>query len=192
MDIVSRAKNIILSPNSEWPVIAFESTDVRSLFVGYAMPLAAIPAVAGFIGQTLVGSIIRLPIGTGLAMAILSYVLSLVVVFAIGFVISKLAPQFGGTENLIGGLKVSIYSSTAGWVAGILAILPAIGALVLLASLYGLYLLYLGLPAVMGTPKDKSFVYTVVIVVVAIVVSIVSGAVVTSMFAGAIYSAAMH
>ncbi len=51
MSIVDRAKNICLTPNTEWPVIAGESAQTGALITGYVLPLAAIGAVAGFIGR---------------------------------------------------------------------------------------------------------------------------------------------
>ena len=56
MDIVNRAKNICLTPNTEWPVIAAEPTPPATLITEYVVPLAAIGAVAGFIGGSIVGT----------------------------------------------------------------------------------------------------------------------------------------
>ena len=56
-------------------------------------------------------------------------------------------------------------------------ILPMLGFIALLAALYGLYLLYLGLPMLMKAPQEKAIGYTAVVVVVAIVVMMVIGAV---------------
>ncbi len=55
MALVDRVKNICLTPNTEWPVIAEESASPGSLITGYAAPLVAISALAGFIGGSLVG-----------------------------------------------------------------------------------------------------------------------------------------
>src|SRR5450756_1933903 len=74
-------------------------------------------------------------------------------------------------------MKVAVYSYTPAWVAGILQIVPTLGALGVLAGLYGLYLLYLGLPRLMKCRQDKAIGYTVVVVVCAIVLSIVITAV---------------
>src|SRR5262249_34411892 len=68
--------------------------------------------------------------------------------------------------------------------AGVLHILPLLGALGLIAALYGLYLLYLGLPRVMKCPEDKALAYTAVVVVCAIVLAVVTTAV-TAAVAGA-------
>ncbi|HET7729290.1 MAG TPA: hypothetical protein VFK48_04575, partial [Usitatibacter sp.] len=55
MQLLQRAKNIIVSPRTEWDVIAAENTPSRDLVVGYVLPLAAVAAIAGFIGMTLIG-----------------------------------------------------------------------------------------------------------------------------------------
>ena len=50
MNLVERAKNILLTPAKEWDVIKGENLTIVDMFTKYAMILAAIPAVAGFIG----------------------------------------------------------------------------------------------------------------------------------------------
>ena len=50
MAIVDRVKNICLTPNTEWPIIADEPTTTGDLITGYVVPLVAIGAAAGFIG----------------------------------------------------------------------------------------------------------------------------------------------
>ncbi len=55
MNLVDRAKNILLQPKQEWAVIEAETTDTKTLYTSYAMILAAIPAVAGFIGMSIIG-----------------------------------------------------------------------------------------------------------------------------------------
>jgi hypothetical protein len=57
-------------------------------------------------------------------------------------------------------------------------VLPVLGILALLGGLYGIYLLYLGLPRLMRCPDDKAVGYTAVVVLCAIVVFMVTGAVV--------------
>ena len=55
--------------------------------------------------------------------------------------------------------------------------IPVLGILVVLASFYGLYLLYLGLPVLMRSPKEKAVGYTVVTVLCAILAGIVIAAI---------------
>jgi hypothetical protein len=189
MNLVDRVKNICLTPNTEWQVIADEAASAGTLIPSYVAPLAGISAVAGFIGGSLVGTTLpivgtfRVPVTMGLAAAIIAFVMAIVSVFVISAIINALAPTFGAEKNSAQALKVAVYSFTPTWVAGVLQILPMLGVLVVLASLYGLYILYLGLPKLMKCPQDKAIGYTVVVVICAIVLSVVVASV-TGMLVG--------
>ena len=176
--LIGRVKDILTKPAATWDVIDGERPSVGSLYTGYVMPLAAIPAVAQAIGMTVFGAgafgiVVKWSPVTAIVQAILTFVLSLVVVYVLALVIEALAPNFGGTKDRIQALKVAAYSYTAAWVAGIFAIFPMISLLALLGGLYSLFLLYLGLPKLMKTPEDKALPYTAVVVLVAIVVSFI-------------------
>ena len=168
-----------MAPDSEWSVIAEENTPTGTLITGYVVPLAAIGAVAGFIGGSIVGISLpfmgryRVPITAGLATAIFMLVMAVVGVFILGLIINALAPTFGAQKNSAQALKLAVYSYTPAWLAGVFQILPMLSALGILAGLYGLYLLYLGIPRLMQCPKEKAVGYTAVVVVCAIVLSIV-------------------
>jgi hypothetical protein len=46
--LIARVKGILLTPKTEWPVIAGESTTVADLYKGYIVWLAAIPPIFTF------------------------------------------------------------------------------------------------------------------------------------------------
>ena len=180
MNLVDRAKNILLKPKSEWAVISAEPHTVQGLYTGYVMILAAIPAVAAFIGFSLIGvstfmGSYRWPITSGITHMILQYVLNLGWVYVLALIIDALAPNFGGEKNFMQALKVSAFSPTAMWLAGIFSIIPAI-AILGIVGLYSLYLLYVGLPLLMKTPAEKAMPYTVVVIIIAIVLGLIVGA----------------
>lgn len=182
MSLVDRVKGILLTPQKEWPVIEAESATPASLYTGYIMPLAAIPAVAGLIGFSVIGvnvlgTSFRVPFGSSITGAVVRYVATLVGVFVLALIIDALAPSFGGTKSQIQALKLAAYSSTASWIAGIFLILPSLSILAALGGLYSLYLLFVGLPVMMKSPPDKSLAYTVVAILCGIVVWFVIGVV---------------
>ncbi len=187
MALVDRVRDILLKPRETWPVIAAEPATVQSIYTGYVMLLAAIPAIAGFIGLSLIGLSsfgvsFRLPIAVGLVQMVVGYVLSLVMVFVVALIVDALAPTFGGVKNQVQALKLVAYSMTAYWLAGIFSLVPMIGILGLLLGLYSIWLFYTGISALMHNPPEKSAAYTAVVVICAVVVSIVIGAVL-SLFA---------
>jgi hypothetical protein len=55
MNPIDRAKNIIATPKSEWPVIASETVTLGDLYARFIVPLAAIPVLAQFTGGLLFG-----------------------------------------------------------------------------------------------------------------------------------------
>lgn len=181
--LVERAKNILVTPRTEWPVIDAEPSTVGDIYKNYVLVLAAVPAIAALIGNALFGYSVlgvafRVPLVTALSSAIATYILSLISVYVLGLIIDALAPSFGGTRSQVQGFKAAAYSNTAGWVAGILSIIPQLAPIAALLSLYGFYLLYLGLPVVMKAPKEKALAYTIVTIVAAIILFVVVGALV--------------
>lgn len=185
MNIIERVKEILISPKQAWPVIATEETDTVTLYTQYIMILAAIQAVAGFIGMSLfgvsfMGVSVRVPIMTGLVQMVLGYAMGLAMVYIVAQIANALAPSFGGQKSPINALKLVAYSSTAAMLGGIFTIIPALGVLTLVAALYSLYLLFLGVPALMQVPREKALSYTAVLVVCAIVVGAIFGAILGS------------
>jgi hypothetical protein len=156
--LTERAKNILMTPEKEWDKIDGEKPLLPELFTGYAAILAAVPAVCSFIG--LLGT--RAGIGVAISFLVLSYVQSLLMVAAGGFVADFLAPQFGGKSDRISAFKLIVYSVTPVWVVGALGLLPVLGRLTILALAYTAYLIYLGAPKLMKVPQDKNIGYTAV------------------------------
>jgi len=173
--LITRAKSILLSPRTEWPVAAAEPATVKGLYTRYIMILAAIPAVFGFIKGSLIGHgmfgvTVTTPILVGLVSMVIGYALSLAVLYVVAVIINALAPGFGGEKSQVQAVKVAGYAWTAAWLAGIAVLVPWLGWLVMLAGgIYSIYLLYLGLPHTMKCPQDKALGYTAVSVIIAVV-----------------------
>jgi hypothetical protein len=171
-----------LTPKTEWPVIAGESTTVGDLYKGYIVWLAAIPPLAAFLVT------MRFSASLALSQLIVTYALGLAMVFVVALIVDALAPTFGGTRDRVQALKTVAYCYTASWIAGIAAILPFISVLIMLvAGIYGIYLLYLGLPHTMKCPQDKAAGYTAVIIIVVIVLSFLIFAVIGAVTGGGMF-----
>jgi hypothetical protein len=182
--LIARVKAILMTPKTEWPIVAAEPATVADLYKNYIIWLAAIPAVCqfikgSFIGYGMLGISYRTPIGAGITAMIVGYALTLALVFVVALIVDALAPTFGGQKSQVQAMKAVAYSWTASWVAGIGALIPVLGWLLMLAALvYGIYLLYLGLPATMKSPTEKAGGYTAVTIIIAIVLSWIIGLVI--------------
>lgn len=172
-NLIERAKNILMQPKSEWERIAVEPANVGQLYIGYAIPLAALSAICTFIGLSLIGVMgFRVGIVPGLIGAVIQVVMAMVGLFVLAFVTNALAPTFGSQQDMGQAHKLAVYGSTAGFLAGVFTILPML-AILSIVGLYSLALLYIGLPRLMKTPDDKRLGYFITIIVVCIVVGII-------------------
>lgn len=192
--LVTRVQNILMRPTPEWAVIRDEPATVQSLFTGYACILALIPAICGLLATALwtAGFGFGLLGPAALIGAAMGYVLGLVAVFVFGLIIEALAGGFDSTKDRVQAMKVAVYSATAGWVGGVLSLIPVIGGLLaLLAGLYGIYLLYTGLQQVLSTPKDKAIAFTAVSIVIYIVIMVVIGMIIGAVTAALAVGAAV-
>jgi len=183
--LLARVKAILLTPKTEWPVIAGEPATTGGIYTGYILLLAAVPVICSFLKSSVIGysvpflGTMRIGMGGALTAAITGYALSLAGIYVVALIVNALAPTFGGQKDALQALKVVAYAYTSSWVASIGTLLPGLGLLIVLAGLaYGIYLLYLGLPATMKCPPEKATGYTVVTIIAAIVLYIVIGAVV--------------
>jgi hypothetical protein len=178
--IFERIKNILLTPKTEWPVIAAETTSPGQISIGYVLPLTALVAVISLLRISLIGTSLpfggtfRSPFMFGLESAAMTFVAGFIAVWLVALIINGLAPTFGGTRDLNKAFRVSAYSLTPAYAASVLALSPILPTLLeLLAGLYGIYVLYLGLPVVMRSPREKAVGYTATVIICTILVSIV-------------------
>lgn len=185
MDFVQRAKAMVLSPAGEWRAIEPESGDAGYLFVNYVAILAAIPPVCEFLrlavfswGGLRLRHLHHVGFFSSLFGAVVHYLVAFVVVYAMAVIIDGLAPTFSGQKSQQNALKLSVYSLTPAWLAGVFALIPGLGFIRLLALLYSVYVFWLGLPILMKPPPDRAGPYALAVIACGIVLSFVVAAIV--------------
>ncbi len=185
MDLVQRAKAMVLSPAAEWRAIEPETGDTGYLFANYVAFLAAIPPVCVFLRRGLFGwggmdlrQVYHGGFFSSLFGAAVHYLVAFVVVYAMALIIDGLAPTFSGQKNQENAMKLAVYSMTPAWLAGVFALIPGLGFLRLLALLYGVYVFWLGLPILMKPPQDRLGPYALTVILCGIVLAFVVRAIV--------------
>lgn len=180
MNLIERAKNILISPKTEWPVIEREKESHVKVLTTYVLLLALIPAIAAFICYGLIGYSVPFvgkitSISIGFRHAITQYITMVGGIYLSAFVIDLLASTFQAKKDFNQAFSLVAFAYTPMFVGGIFRILPSLALLATLCGLYGLYLLYVGLQPMMQVPEEKKTTYFVVSLVVLIAVSIVLG-----------------
>src|SRR4030042_3466884 len=110
MNIIERAKKIILKPKEEWVVIDQENTSVKDLVTMYLFPLALISAVASLIGY---GFFFKFhSLAFGIKYGILYLITYVGGALLTAWVIDALASSFGSTKDFRKALQLVVYSYT--------------------------------------------------------------------------------
>ena len=173
MNLVDRIKGILLQPKSEWSKIDSEPGDAGYLLSNYVAILAAIAPICTFIGTSIIGiGGERIGIGLGLFRAVVVYVLTLIGFFVVGYIIDFLAGTFGARRNLASAMKVSAYAPTAAWLAGVFYILPALSFLAILGLVQPVPAVH-GHHRLMRPAANNALIYTIAVIVCAIIVWVV-------------------
>ena len=184
MNLVDRAKNMILTPKTEWLVVDAETPDPPKILTGYVIPLVLLGAAAAFVGYGLIGfSMLGVKIAGinwGLYYAVNQIIIGIASVYITAFVVDALAPSFGSEKNFGKSFQLVAYGATPSLLAGILAILPMLAGIASLAAvIYTVYIWYIGIGPLKRTPEDKRVVYLVIIFIVLIVVYAIIGTLAT-------------
>lgn len=163
---IRRIGALLATPRAEWVRIAAEPASVRSVMLGWVAPLAAIGPGAKLIASQLIrytgdGMHMPPPFTTALTEAVISYLLSLVAVYALSLIVNGLAVTFKGKRDNVQALKLAAYGATAAYLAGAFQIWPRL-ELLEVAGLYSLYLIFAGLPILMHVPRKRALAYTAV------------------------------
>jgi hypothetical protein len=173
INLVDRAKNILITPKTEWAVVDREPANVPAVLLSYVLPMLLIGAFATFLGFGLIGNRgITLGAGGGVIRAIIFVVFTIILVFAMGATIEILAPTFMSEKNWTKSYKVAAYSMTAAYLGAFFWIFPALWILVLLCSLYSVYALYTGIGVVKRTTADKQVAYFAIVLLITVVLYI--------------------
>jgi hypothetical protein len=178
--MIARIKALLLQPRDEWPRIAAQPMTPMGIMTGWVVPLAAIGPIAGMIaaltgGVTLYGiPLLNPPISFVIASFVLNWLSAVVCVYVLALLIDALAPSFGGQKDSVAALKVAAFGSTAGFLAGVFQVNAWLMMLGIL-GLYSYYLIYVGLPVLMKSDKDKTLVYMIATFVISILLFAVAG-----------------
>jgi hypothetical protein len=165
-------KGILFDPRNEWPKIAAEPATVQSIYTTWVMILAAIGPLALMVRMQSV------------QLAVAEYVLSLIITFVLALIVDTLAPSFGGNKDFIESFKLTAYSYTVAWLAGILNVLSFGGVLRWLVLIYVIYTFYVGAPTLKKITPDKALPFTLVVVLCGFVLGTLASWVFAGMMSG--------
>ncbi len=179
--VLSHVVGLFSHPEQEWKAIHDERTSVTKCYCSHVLFLAALPAIAGFIGTTQVGWQLqlagnepqRLTMGSALQIALLTYAAMLFGVFIVGKLIHWMAQTYGSSSTLPQCIALAAYTATPLFLVGLMLIYPQLWINMLIglpALAYSVYLLYTGIPIMMEISKERGFLFASAVLAVGLVV----------------------
>lgn len=155
--ILSRAREVIVNPKGCWDEIKAEQKSIKEIYICYVLVLAAIGPVCTLIANFS---------GAGIVMAVISYGLSVAGLLLWAWIINFLAPKFDGTSSsLLNAFKLSAYSATPQFLAGVFVLVPIVGPILALLGLYSLYCYYQGITPMVGVPESKRLIFCILSII---------------------------
>jgi hypothetical protein len=171
--LLSRAYGLLREPKKEWEQIRAEETTIPNILLGYVAPLAAIPPICDLIGSSLFNQMLAVEPGAALIRAVVTWVVSIGLVFFLGVLVNVLADNFDGDRNDLAAQKIAAYSLTPAFLSGVFSLWPPLWWVSLFALAAMVYIMYRGLPILMKSPPDRALSYAATVTIAAAVSGIV-------------------
>ncbi|MDB2402561.1 YIP1 family protein [Litoricolaceae bacterium] len=168
---------ILKDPKNEWTLIEEEHYSAKTVFLTQISILAAIPAIALYIGVTQVGwsvagqEPVRLASSSALGSAVLFYFAMWGAVAFIAACMHWMEKTYGGDVSLDECLVLTTVTATPLFLSGISFLLPILWLNVAVAGaalVYSVYLLYSGTSRVMKIDEDRAFMFASSVLTVAL------------------------
>lgn len=177
--VLNHVWGLMFRPKLEWKSIKAERCTIGKCFCSHVLILAAIPAIAGYIGTTQVGwsfggfEVHRLTTQSALQIALLTYLTMLVAVFSLGKAIHWMGQTYGSKQTLPQAIALAAYAATPLWLMGFFFLYPVLWFNMLIglpALAYTVYLLYSGVPVMMGVNQERGFMFASAVLAVGMVI----------------------
>ena len=171
--VIGHIIGLFSSPSAEWAKIRDEACSTSKCILKHVIFMAAIPAVAGYIGTTQVGwsigasGVHYLSNESAGMIAILTYLAMIAGVIGMGAMVQWMAETYGKPQPLARCVVFAAYVASPLFLIGLMMFYPILWLNMLLglpAVAYSVFLLYSGIPVVMEMDKDKGFLFASAVV----------------------------
>lgn len=167
--IIQRVKSILFQPNTVWDEIKAETTTEKEIIQQYLVFIAAVPAIAGFLGSLFDGE----NFFRALLWAVLFFGFSIAGVWASAKVLTIFAPNFKAKPDYLASLKLTAYTFTPILLACVFFLIPAIYGFSIL-GIYGFYLFWFGLPKLIPCAQEELLNFRFIgMIIIAIVILVI-------------------
>jgi Yip1 domain len=178
---VDTIKNVIISPETEWDLIARDAISLTKLTRLYIIPLALIAPIATTIGMHIFD--LRWSAKAGYAVprnriwnvGITNFVLEVITVFLIAATFYGMARTEGVRCSFLDATKVAVFGAAPLMLSGALLIMPISVVACMFVMVYSMALYYAGVQRVLGIHKDNAAIFVAMSMAIMCLVSALIG-----------------
>jgi hypothetical protein len=166
---LSYVVRLFIHPGAGWAAIHARRYSVAGVFLGHTLLFALIPALAGYVGTTLVGwqiaggDVVRLTSASAGKIALLYYLAMLAGVATVGSAIHWMGKTYGADQSMGQCVALATFSATPLFLIGAMQAYPVLW-LNLIAGLpvlaFTTYLFFTGVPIMMEIPEERGFLFS--------------------------------
>jgi hypothetical protein len=165
----SHLLGLFTHPDQEWAAIAREERSLPAVVGGHLLIVALLPALAWYYGVTQVGW--SLPGGDTLYRMTSQSVSVIIVLFfgamvvgttMLGLMVHWMAETYGAQSSPTRAIALATYTNTPLFLAGLVGLRPLLWLDLLVgtaAACWAVYLLYVGIPHMMGVPRERGYLF---------------------------------
>ena len=165
MQLLRRARGILLSPRQEWDAVAAETPRIAALFLAYVLPLTALRCCVSIAEHAIAGNPLF-----GLLIGLAGIGLMFIVVLLCAVTAHFVAAAFGTVRPFARAVQLAATAMTPVFIGNALQSTPVIGEFLAFAgALYACSLLYTGVSVTLGVGEGRAGAFTLVVIVVLIV-----------------------
>jgi hypothetical protein len=156
-------------PDREWAEISNEDHSLAGVVGGQLLILTLLPALAWYYGVTRVGwtlpngdTVYRMTPESTTIIIVLFFGAMVVGTAALGAMIHWMSSTYGAVSSPARAIALATYTNTPLFLAGCIGIVPSLWIDLVVgtvAACYSVYLLYLGIPHMMGVPRERGYLF---------------------------------
>jgi hypothetical protein len=182
----NRAKNLLITPQSEWVRVDAESNTRKQIAKSYLLPFIILIAICSIIGDSLF-SLQPYSFTIILVKVVIQSLLLIGGVYLSAIIINELTTSFSISKDMEATFKLVTYSFTSFFIASCLVgLLPDMPVLALL-GLHSIYLFWLGTTPVLKTPETSKVGFVVVSFLIIIGIYAILSLIIATIVAGMLY-----
>ncbi|MBC8186206.1 YIP1 family protein [candidate division KSB1 bacterium] len=164
--VMEKIKSIYLSPATFWDEVKTEQTTESAVIKDYFVFIAALPALAGFIGALFIGE----NFFRSIVWAVLFFGCAVAGIFLFSKIIMFLGKSFDIKNDELNIFKLAAYTFTPILLAGVFFIIPVIYWLSIV-GVYGFYFYWIGFQKIVICTEEEKFNFFFISLIVLIILT---------------------